>query len=390
MPHVNWHEFVFSKNKPQRYLRHLVFWLIWGLYFFISMDSLPRQTNAAPRPTYSLSDLPGFIHLLLTLTIHILGCYLFIYYILSRYLLRSKYLLAFISILLLGFIMVQSVRFADTVIMPFLFQPPSKIAIPYYASVYTGVISAIKIISVAIAIKLIKHWWFKQKEKEKLEKERIEAELQLLKAQIHPGFLFNTLNDIYSFTLTASPKAPEMLLKLSDILSYMLYECDDREVPLEKEIKMLKSYMALEKARYGGNLEMNVQVKGDISQQKIAPLLLLGFIENSFKQCNHSGTEQPWINFELVIENHKLHLKLMNGKPAIRFFTEDREHNDVVQTRKRLDLIYPGTYELNIMEEDEIMMVTLTICLQQAPANRKGDNEIMSQPEVRKLVFVKE
>ena len=360
---MNWHEFVFTQKKPRLYLRHIIFWLAWGAYFFISMNFLPAQANAPAKPGYSLWSFPEFIRLLLTLCIHLIACYAFIYFILPRYLLKARYMLLFAGIILLGVLMVQGTRFIDTVVFPFLKGSTAKVA--YYTSVFSGLLSSVKIIAVATAIKLIKHWWLKQKEKEQLEKEKIEAELQLLKAQIHPSFLFNTLNNIYAFALIPSPKAPEMLLRLSDILSYMLYDCNDREVPLEKEIKMLKDYMTLEKLRYGDKLEMNLQVEGDTSTEKIAPLLLLRFIENSFKQCSDRMTAQAWINMEIQIETHTLMMKLMNGKPVEKPITGNDEEDDFEQVQRRLQLLYPGRHELKITEEPEIMMVSLQIWLEQ-------------------------
>jgi len=364
---MNWHELVFSKKKPQRYIRHIIFWLAWGLYFLVSMNFLPTQTNVPPPPAFSMWNYPESIHLLLILCIHILACYAFIYFILPRYLLKARYILFLAGIILLGFVMVQATRFVDAVVIPFLKGTTDDTRIPYYTSIFSGVIITIKIIAVAAAIKLVKHWWQKQKEKERLEKEKIETDLQLLKAQIHPSFLFNTLNNIYSFALKTSLKAPEMLLKLSDILSYMLYDCNDRAVSLAKEIKMLEGYMALEKIRYGDKLEMNIRVKGDARNEKIAPLLLLGFVENSFKQCSNRMTEQPWINLEMQIENHIMEMKLMNGKPVEMEPSGDGEEDNLVQAAKRLQLLYPASHELKIMEEPEIMMVNLKIVLFTTP-----------------------
>jgi sensor histidine kinase YesM len=358
---MNWHEFVFSEKKPQRYTRHIIFWLAWGIYFFATMSFLEPQTNAPPRQGYSIWSFPEFIHGLLILFIHILATYTVIYFFLPRYLLKAKYISLLVGIILLGFVMVQANRFVDTIVLPFLNGSADSDAIPYYTSIFSGLISAIKIIAVAAGIKLVKYWWLKQKEKERLEKEKIEAELELLKAEIHPGFLFSTLNNIYSFSLKGSAKAPEMLLKLSDILSYMLYDCNDREVALEKEIKMLKDYMGLEKIRYGDKLEMNIQVKGDTGNAKIAPLLLLRFIENSFKQCNSRMTAQAWINLEMQIDNGVLDMKLMNGKPLEMPVAEDGEEDNLSQAQRRLQLLYPGRHELNITEELEIMMVSLKV-----------------------------
>ena len=143
----------------------------------------------------------------------------------------------------------------------------------------------------------------------------------------------------------------------------MLYECNDREVPLEKEIKMLRDYMALEKIRYGDKLEMNMQITGDISRDKIAPLLLLRFIENSFRQCNHSSIEQAWINLEMQVEGHILEMKLMNGKSTDDAEPEDDELTGLSQAERRLLLLYPGMYTLKIREEPEILIVTLRMHL---------------------------
>jgi LytS/YehU family sensor histidine kinase len=139
-----------------------------------------------------------------------------------------------------------------------------------------------------------------------LEREKINAELQLLKAQIHPAFLFNTLNNIITHAQVASPVAPEMLIKLSDLLSYMLYECDLPEVSLEKEISMVKDYMALEKTRQGERLEMTIHTNGNVSGQTISPLILLPFIDNSLSYCSNERLEQAWINLDITLDGNNL------------------------------------------------------------------------------------
>src|SRR5215475_881039 len=126
----------------------------------------------------------------------------------------------------------------------------------FWPALNLGLMNFVKVAAAAAIIKYLKYWWLKQKESQRLEKEKINAELQLLKAQVHPDFLFNTLNNIYHHSLASSFRTSEMLLKLSELLSYMLYECDDPTVPLEKEIVMMKEYMELERIRLNENLEM--------------------------------------------------------------------------------------------------------------------------------------
>ena len=241
---------------------------------------------------------------------------------------------------------------------------PSKSIV--WASIDAGLINAIRVTLVAAAITLLKRWWLKQKEKETLEKEKVNTELQLLKAQVHPAFLFSTLNNIISHARLASPKAPEMLIKLADLLSYMLYECDAPKVMLEKEIGMIKDYMALEKIRQGERLEMTFQIKGNLNGQLISPLLLLPFIDNSFSYSNNELVEQAWVNLEIIIEGNSLSMKLINGMPAGIPNDTGNGWQPLANVQKRLQLLYPGRHELKINAEQELLMVHLNLKLEEA------------------------
>jgi Histidine kinase len=366
---MSWHEFVFSQKIKTRFNRHLFFWIVWWVYFFVVGIFLPNYLDGFRQRAYLSPGVTDVIKLTLTLFIQVLACYAIIYFLMPRYLLKARYFVFLAGIICCGLAVILATHFITATVIPLiettLFNTPLSTIrkTTWWTSIYAGGINSIKIIAAAAAIKLGKHWWYIQKENERLDKERIEAELQLLKAQIHPRFLFNTLSNIYSFALTASPKAPEMLLKLSDTLSYMLYECDDREVSLEKEIKILRDYMMLEKMRYGDTLEMSIKIDGDTSHDKIAPLLLLRFAENSFLQSSSQTIEQAWINLEMQIENHVLEMKLMNGKPLESIGSEDREEDDLVKAEKRLHLLYPGRYTLKITEEPEIAIIALQIQL---------------------------
>jgi LytS/YehU family sensor histidine kinase len=260
--------------------------------------------------------------------------------------------------------MVLASRFMDTTVLPALTQPDKLPDIPIYSSIFNGIVSAIKVIAAATVITLGKYWWKKQKEKETLEREKINAELQLLKAQIHPGFLFTALNNIYVFSLAASPRAPELLLKLSDLLSYMLYECDQAVVSLEKEIARMKDYIILEKIRME-SIEMEQSVTGDLSGKLIAPLLLLPFIENSFK---HSSKlmEQAWVNMDVTVEGDILTMKLANGMmPGSN--GDVLFENGLANVQKRLTLLYPQKHELKISRELEMLVVLLKIQIGEKP-----------------------
>ena len=231
----------------------------------------------------------------------------------------------------------------------------------WWISVNSVLINAPKIIAAASAIKLVKRWYLKQKEKERIEKEKLITDLQLLKAQIRPVFLFSSLDHIYNYARNRSPKAPELLLKFSDLLSYLLYECDEAWVKLDRELQMMKVYMAMEKIRYGEQLDLEFQIKGSTQDKTIAPLLLLPFIESSFNQC-FGHVEQSWINLEITIDKNILTMKLMNGVDPEKN-QQALEAPEIINVEKRLRLLYPGNYELKMYAEQEIYMTLLRINL---------------------------
>ena len=209
---------------------------------------------------------------------------------------------------------------------------------------------------------MLKRWYLKQKEKERLEKEKLITDLQLLKAQIHPEFLFTTLDSVYQFALKDTSRAATLLLKLSDLLSYILYESDKVLVPLNKEIKIIKDYMALEKARMGDQLEMDIAVKGEAGGKMIPPLLLLPFIENSLSYCYNKHLETCWINLELRVDGNELSMKLINGK-SIESLADPINENGLINVQKRLEIMYPGNYRFKTNIEPEIVMTYLKIVL---------------------------
>jgi sensor histidine kinase YesM len=371
---MQWHEFVFSNIFRLR--RHLTFWLVWLLYIVFTIFFTPKISgdvfyhhqpglNELGYLKYSLLVLLKSVLLLFT---HVFFCYAIVYFILPSYLFKKRYLHLLSAVLLLCALIIPLHYFLYSLIYPSinrLFQLHANEVNRnfFWTSISAGLISSIKVTIVAVAITLLKRWWLKQKEKEQLEREKVNAELQLLKAQIHPPFLFNTLNNIITHAEVSSPTAPEMLIKLSDLLSYMLYECDVPEVSLEKEISMLKDYMALEKTRQGERLEMTIRINSNVSGQMISPLILLPFIDNSLSYCSDERLEQAWINLDITIDGNNLSMKLINGLPAgISGETIDDEQR-LANVQKRLQLLYPGRHELKINAEQELLMIHLNLTL---------------------------
>lgn len=375
---MQWHDFVFSNRPRQRFLRHTVFWTVWWLYFYVSYWYNQHITGFAYQVFTKLGS-HIFLKSLLSMFLHTAACYAFIYFLLPRYLVQSKWLKLLAGTLLLGILIFAAGYVQYKWVFPFvnsLFgSPADSSSMPLlWNSTSIGLLNTPKVLAAAAIIKLMKYWWVKQKEKEALEREKISTELELLKAQIRPGFLFNTLNNIYAYSLAGSPRASEMVLKLSDLLSYMLYECDKHWVPLEKEVEMMKEYMVLEKIRQNESLEMELTVKGELGGKKIAPFLLLPYIENSFKHTSNM-TEHPWIHMEIKTEGDVFSLKLINGIMENNSAELELQNNELANVKKRLTLLYPKKHELKTTKEGEMFVVLLKI---QLGACIPGEDSLMS------------
>jgi len=383
---MNWHEFAFSEKPAMRIRRHLVFWLLWWAYFAVTYYYYLQV--GLQKIVFGNMGSVMLVQSLVLILIHLSACYFFIYIILPKYLITKKYLqlTAGIGIIAVFLLTVGHLvhSFLFPIIDPNYYSKISSNNTLWWTNINSGLLNAPKVIAAAAAIKLIKRWYLKQKEKERIEKEKLITDLQLMKAQIRPGFLFNSLDQIYEAAQKNSPYASELLLKLADLLSYLLYECDEPKVPLEKELSMMKEYMLLEKARYGKRLELEAVIKGDMKDKQIAPLLLLPFIENSFKHCNSTG-DQPWINLEISIENEILSMKLLNGVALAGF---DPSANEIKNIEKRLQVLYPDRHELKKYTEQEIYVVLLKINLSERPNNKPLAGENINRSELKEYYAV--
>jgi LytS/YehU family sensor histidine kinase len=218
--------------------------------------------------------------------------------------------------------------------------------------------------------KLFKYWFKKQQDWMQAEKEKVTAELQLLKAQVHPHFLFNTLNNIYSFSLENSSKTPGLILKLSALLSYMLYDCNKDEVRLEKEVEIMKNYIDLEKERYGNNIEISWMVAGEVDGKYIAPLLLLPFLENAFKHGTSEQVEKPWLSVDIAANENVVKCKIINSKNLNG--SGKNGGIGIQNAMKRLEIIYPEKHELKINDEGNFFVVSLMLDLNKNGFNRNS------------------
>ena len=315
---------------------------------------------------YKIVLLNTFLHVI----VQIFFTYILIYLLLPKFLVTGKYFMLILSTTLLLFSSVAlfyfDFKFGNPVVAKILGKTPKIWTHQQLLSCSWEMVlyNCPAVGGAALGIKLIKRWWQKQKESQQLIIEKASAELRLLKAQIHPHFLFNTLNNIYSFTLKASSKAPEMVKKLSGLLHYIIHECNQSTVPLEKELKMIKDYMDLEKVRYGEEMDMQIDIDGEYSNKMIAPLLLIPFVENSFKHGTSKMLSRPWVNLNIIVEDGMFYFMLNNSKPEEYISPAQNGGIGLANVKKRLELLYPDRHELKMTEEPEHFTVLLEIDLE--------------------------
>ncbi|MBO9199668.1 MULTISPECIES: sensor histidine kinase [Niastella] len=369
--------FIFSDERKYRIRRHLAFWTFW----WITQGVLYSVIGYSGEPGYPVRLANSITESLFYMVAHIGLAYALMYFVIPRYLLKQKYWLTAIWVLIcfLGAAVISTILSAT--IIPeieeyFLHNPASQNSLRLRAtarihlSLMAGLRGGITIGGIAASIKLMKHWYVKEQRNLQLQKENVEAQLQLLKAQVHPHFLFNTLNNIYSHTQNTAPVASQLVMGLSDMLRFMLYECNQPQVPLSKELKMIQDYISLEQIRYDDQLDVHVDLPASTDNLSIAPLLLLPLVENCFKHGTSHMIEQPWLNMQVTLENNNMYVKLMNGK-VNEVAKSSHTGIGILNVRKRLSFLYPGKHELLITDEEEVFVVNLRIQLEKMPLTKK-------------------
>ncbi|AYL97544.1 sensor histidine kinase [Mucilaginibacter celer] len=226
----------------------------------------------------------------------------------------------------------------------------------FYSSIFTSLI----FVFLSTALKFSTDWFLNERIQRDLENQRLSAELAFLKSQINPHFLFNSLNSIYSLAYQRSETTPEAILKLSEIMRYMLYECNDTKVDLSKELQYLQNYIDLQKIRFGAKAFIDFKVDGNITNQKIEPLLLIAFIENAFKHGVANDITSP-IKLLINVADGKLHFYIQNKKHTLN--RDAVGGIGLINVQRRLNLLYPDRYKLNIRDEENTYTCELSIDL---------------------------
>ncbi len=207
----------------------------------------------------------------------------------------------------------------------------------------------------------IRAWYEQQQKAQALQKDKVEAQLELLKSQVQPHFIFNTLNNIYSLSEQHDGRTSELIYRLSALLSYMLYDSKEYTIPLKKEIEYINNYIELEKIRYGDRLDVSVNIFDQVDQFRISPLLLLPLIENSFKHGVSNNIEDSWIRMDVSVREEWLSVKIENSYCKGSMKNGTNNGIGLQNVKKRLEILYPSRHEFRYIREGQSFLTILKI-----------------------------
>jgi two-component system LytT family sensor kinase len=340
----------FSKREiPVKYaLLHAAYWIfITGFLREVKRKLIQKATL----PHFFLCGVGRF-------SMRIVIAYLNLHYFLPKFLLKKRYSLYATAVFLsvLGYLIMQSLF--DFYLYGYVIGPLRSSS--WIETLSYNFLSTLWYLGLMLALKLSLDWYEQQRILQKIIVEKLHAEVNFLRSQVNPHFLFNVLNNLYALTLKKSDLAPDVVLKLSEMMEYMLYESDDSRVLLQKEIGYLNTYLELEKLRFGDHSDIVLNVTGDVNGQVIAPLLLLPLVENAMKHGVSKQNGNAWLHGDLYVSKSSVKLNIENSKPYIAGPT-GKGGIGLDNLRKRLELLYPLKHTFRTEDRGNSYLVNLEI-----------------------------
>jgi two-component system, LytTR family, sensor kinase len=339
------------RNFIVRYkLYHLFFWLVlFALWYYLRYQDYSTTQKALTVTFIKIVDLALLI-------------YICNYILVPKLLYKKKY--GWFAVAFISMIAISSV--AKMFIIGNVINNPALLDLSgnWKSRVYDNVIPHFFLVTAGVAFKLLFDYTRLQKRLAEVAKEKAEAELNFLKSQINPHFLFNSLNSVYFLIDKENEQARKALHKFSDMLRYQLYECNGERIPVEKEISYLKDYVDLQQLRLNENTIVQFSCASDVKSFAIEPLLLIPFVENSFKHISHfSNGKQNCIQITIGRENGTFQFSVYNTTENKQASTIQQGGIGLVNVKKRLELLYPGEYSLNVEEKKEWFGVELNLSI---------------------------
>lgn len=329
-------------------LVHGAYWLLVTGFFIYEKKYLIQKASMP----YFVACVSVRVALLIVIA------YLNLHHFLPKYLLRKRYLAYFSAVMVsvLGYLVVQSLF--DFYLYGYVIGPMRNSRL--IEALSYNFFSTLWYLGLMLALKLSLDWYGQQLIIQKITVEKLNAEVDFLRAQINPHFLFNILNNLYALTLKKSDLAPDVVLKLSEMMEYMLYDSTDEKVLLEKEVTYLKNYIELERLRFSGEAAISLEVDASLNGHRIAPLLLLPLVENAFKHGLSQQVENSWLRVNIALDKSTLTVVIENSKPP-SMVSKTKGGIGLGNLRKRLELLYPERHHLQLEDRKNSFVAELVI-----------------------------
>ncbi|MCK0156432.1 histidine kinase [Cellulophaga sp. F20128] len=344
-----------SKSFDVNYKHHIIFWLIYFIFNMLRYSNIHQD--------YALSlkmNLIGF-------PIHMSIAYFNVYYLMPKFVFQKKYYRYAFFVVLTLFVMLLVKYFATYILIgPDVWpEGPEELQGLTLNYAITTMVGELYVSSFVAAIKLTIDWLKEHSKLHELEKRQLSTELRFLRSQISPHFFFNTLNNIYSLTLEKSNKAPEVILKLSELMRYLLYATKKNKQDLKSEIDCIHNYLDLERLRFDDSLDINISISGDLENKTISPMLLIPLIENCFKHGASKNIGDMTINIDIKVSGDFLHFKVSNtipNKSPVKTLPTTSGGIGLSNVKKRLELGYKKEdFNLTIFEKENMFNVILKL-----------------------------
>lgn len=339
-----------SRSFFLRYkLQHVFFWmLVFGFWFYLRYQDYDTQFVAAQVTFLKVLDLAGMV-------------YLSNYLLIPRLLYKKKYA-TFVILFILMLLVSSFIKISFTSLI--LNRPDMlNFSGSLKTNLYENAISDFFLIAAGVAFQLIFDYLKMQQNLAQVAKEKAETELNFLKSQINPHFLFNSLNSVYFLISKDNAEARNALHKFSEMLRYQLYEANGNKIPVEKEISYLKDYMDIQQLRKDEKYSVQFNCTDDVKGFLIEPFLLLPFVENAFKHISHFTNAVNFVKLNMARKNGTITFCIENSKEPGKINADKREGIGLANVRRRLELLYPGRHELEITDADRTYLVKLNLQL---------------------------
>lgn len=325
---------------------HLAGWaLIFAGWYYFRYEDYPAGTGF-PVTALKVADLAVMV-------------YLTNYLLIPKLLYRKKYFIFAVSFMLIVFAFSIIKMILEVRIMHLRIDITQQLK----SRIYDNVIPHFLLVSTGAAIKLLADYARAQKHMAELAKEKAEAEMNFLKSQVNPHFLFNSLNSVYFLIDKENTLARETLLQFSGLLRYQLYDCSAVTVELEKEIQYLRDFVSLQSLRKDPGYEVSLEITGEFSGIHVVPLLLIPFVENAFKHLSHHAAQKNYVHILLTKTGNGIQFIVENSRNILQQSNEPVGGIGLANVRRRLELSYPGKYVLSVTKNECDFIIDLKLQL---------------------------